>query len=55
MNIRNKEVSQDWADINKKNLPGEFNVFAVFYDMNIGLVHVEFQASRGQADEAFQG
>jgi hypothetical protein len=55
MNMRNKEVSLDWAIINKENLPGEFNVFAVFYDMNIGLVHVEFQASRGQADEALQG
>jgi transposase InsO family protein len=55
MNLRNKEVSVDWAIINKENLPGEYNVFAVFYDMHIGLVHVEFQASRGQADEALLG
>jgi transposase InsO family protein len=55
MNVRNKEVSLDWAMINKENIPGEFNVFAVFYDMNIGLVHVEFQNSRGQADEALLG
>jgi hypothetical protein len=55
INMRNKEVSIDWAIVNKQNLPDAFNVFAVFYDMHIGLVHVEFQASRGQADEALNG
>ena len=32
-----------------------FNVFALFIDNNIGLVHVEFQLTRGQAGEALEG
>jgi hypothetical protein len=32
-----------------------FNVFALFIDHNIGLVHVEFQLTRGQAGEALEG
>ncbi len=55
-NERNKIVSVDWAIINKENLlPDVFNVFALFYDVNIGLVHVEFQPTRGQAGEALEG
>ena len=54
-NERNKVVSVDWAIINKENLPDVFNVFALFYDVNIGLVHVEFQHTRGQAGEAYTG
>ena len=54
-NERNKVVSVDWAIINKENLPDVFNVFALFYDVNIGLVHVEFQPTRGQAGEALEG
>ena len=54
-NQRNKIVSVDWAIINKQNLPDVFNVFALFIDNNIGLVHVEFQLTRGQAGEALEG
>jgi hypothetical protein len=54
-NERNKLVSVDWAIINKENLPDVFNVFALFYDTHIGLVHVEFQHTRGQAGEALEG
>jgi hypothetical protein len=54
-NERNKLVSVDWAIIHKENIPGEYNVFALFHDANIGLVHVEFQPSRGQAGEALEG
>ena len=45
-NERNKLVSVDWAIVNKENLPDVFNVFALFYDTHIGLVHVEFQHTR---------
>jgi hypothetical protein len=48
-------VSVDWAIINKENLPDVFNVFALFYDVNIGLVHIEFQPTSGQAGEALEG
>ncbi len=54
-NERNKLVSVDWAIIHKENVPDEYNVFALFHDANIGLVHVEFQPSRGQAGEALEG
>jgi hypothetical protein len=55
INQRNKIVSVDWAIINKQNQPDVFNVFALFVDHNIGLVHVEFQLTRGQAGEALEG
>ena len=54
-NERNKLISVDWAIIHKENLPDEFNVFALFHDAKIGLVHVEFQPTRGQAGEALEG
>ncbi len=54
-NQRNKVVSLDWAIINKHPPPDVFNVFALFIDNNIGLVHVEFQLTRGQAGEALEG
>jgi hypothetical protein len=54
-NERNKLVSVDWTIIHKENLPDEFNVFALFHDAHIGLVHVEFQPTRGQAGEALEG
>ena len=44
-NERNKLVSVDWAIIHKENVPDDYNVFALFHDANIGLVHVEFQPS----------
>jgi hypothetical protein len=54
-NERNKLVSVDWASIHKENVPDDFNVFALFPDATIGLVHVEFQPTRGQAGEALEG
>jgi hypothetical protein len=54
-NERNKLVSVDWAIIHKENVPDDINVFALFHDANIGLVHVEFQPTRGQAGEALEG
>jgi hypothetical protein len=54
-NERNKLVSVDWAITHKENVPDDFNVFALFHDANIGLVHVEFQPTRGQAGEALEG
>jgi hypothetical protein len=54
-NERNKVVSVDWAIINKENLPDVFNAFALFHDVNIRLVHVEFQPTRGQVGEALEG
>jgi hypothetical protein len=54
-NQRNKVVSVDLAIINKQNLPDVFNVFALFIDNNIGLVHAELQLTRGQAGEALEG
>jgi hypothetical protein len=54
-NERNKLVCVDWAIVHKENVPDDFNVFALFHDANIGLVHVEFQPTRGQAGEALEG
>ena len=53
-NTRNERVSVDWAIVNKTNVQGELNVFAVFLDTNIGLVHVVCTESRGMAGEALQ-
>jgi hypothetical protein len=53
-NRRNEKVSVDWAIVNKENLVDVYNVFALFYDHNVGLVHVDFQPSRGQAGEALE-
>ena len=53
-NARNKEVSLDWAIINKTNKPDEPNVLAVFLDVNIGFVYSKPQLSRGQAGEALE-
>jgi hypothetical protein len=54
-NERIKLISVDWAIIHKENLPDEFNVFTLFHDAKIGLVHVEFQPTRGQAVDALEG
>jgi hypothetical protein len=53
-NRRNETVSVDWAIVNKENLVDVYNIFALFYDHNVGLVHVDFQPSRGQAGEALE-
>jgi transposase InsO family protein len=45
-------VAVDWAIVNKTAVPGEPNVFAVFEDTNIGIVHVVCTTSRGLAGEA---
>jgi hypothetical protein len=47
----------DWAIVNKQNQPDVFNVFALFIDHNMSLVHVGFQLTltRGQAREALEG
>jgi hypothetical protein len=55
INQRNQIVSVGWAIVNKQSQPDVFNVFALFIDHNIGLVHVEFQLTRGQAGEALEG
>ena len=52
VNTRNEVVAVDWAIVNKTAIPGEPNVFAVFEDTNIGIVHVVCTTSRGLAGEA---
>ena len=52
VNTRNECVAVDWAIVNKTAIPGEANVFAVFEDTNIGIVHVVCTTSRGLAGEA---
>jgi hypothetical protein len=54
-NQRNKLVAFDWAIVNKQYLPNKNNVFGVFYDTNIGLIHIECEQSTGQAGEALEG
>ena len=49
---RNEDVALDWAIVNKTALPGQPNVFAVFLDRNIGIVHTVCTTSRGLAGEA---
>ena len=51
INTRNDDVTVDWAIVNKTAIPGEPNVFAVYLDTNIGIVHTECTTSRGQAGE----
>jgi hypothetical protein len=43
----NEEVSIDWGIINKQALPNQNNVFALFLDLNTGLVFVFPSPSRG--------
>ena len=52
VNSRNERVAVDWAIVNKTAISGEDNVFAVFEDTNIGIVHVVCTTSRGLAGEA---
>jgi len=52
VNSRNEDVALDWAIVNKTALPGQPNVFAVFLDRNIGIVHTVCTTSRGLAGEA---
>ena len=52
VNTRDECVAVDWAIVNKTAIPGEANVFAVFEDTNIGIVHVVCTTSRGLAGEA---
>jgi hypothetical protein len=54
-NQRNKLVAFDWAIVNKQYLPHKNNVFGVFYDTNIGLIHIECAQSTGQAGEVLEG
>jgi hypothetical protein len=54
-NQSNKLVAFDWAIVNKEYLKNKNNVFGVFYDTNIGLVHIECEQSTGQAGEALEG
>jgi hypothetical protein len=51
-NQSNKLVAFDWAIVNKEYLKNKNNVFGVFYDTNIGLIHIECEQSTGQAGEA---
>ena len=50
----NHTVSVDWGIINKRNKAGSLNVFALFLDVNTGLVFVYPAESRGQASEALK-
>ena len=50
----NHTVSIDWGIINKRNKAGSLNVFALFLDVNTGLVFVYPAESRGQASEALK-
>ena len=52
INTRNEDVALDWAIVNKTALPGQPNVFAIFLDRNIGIVHTVCTTSRGLAGEA---
>jgi hypothetical protein len=52
VNTRNETVAVDWAIVNKTAIPGEPNVFAVFQDVNVGIVHTVCTTSRGLAREA---
>jgi hypothetical protein len=54
-NQRNKLIAFDWAIVNKQYLPNKNNVFGVFYDTNIGLIHIECAQSTGQAGEVLEG
>ncbi len=48
----NEEVSIDWRIINKQAIPNQNNIFALFLDMNTGLVFVFPSPSRGLAGTA---
>ena len=48
----NHTVSVDWGIVNKRNKTGVPNVFALFLDVNTGLVFVFPAESRGQAGDA---
>ncbi len=50
----NHTISVDWGIINKRNKTGSLNVFALFLDVNTGLVFVYPAESRGQASEALK-
>ena len=50
----NLTVSLDWGIVNKKSKPGKMNVFALFLDVNTGLVFVHPAESRGQAGDALK-
>ena len=48
----NHTVSVDWGIVNKRNKTGVPNVFALFLDVNTGLVFVFPAESRGEAGDA---
>ncbi len=50
----NHTVSVDWGIITKRNKAGSMNVFALFLDVNTGLVFVYPAESRGQASEVLK-
>jgi hypothetical protein len=50
----NQTISLDWGIINKTSKSGTHNVFALFLDINTGLVFVYPAESRGQAGDALQ-
>ena len=50
----NEEVSVDWGIINKRAIPGKNNVFALYLDMNTGLVFAYPAPSRGLAGPSLQ-
>jgi hypothetical protein len=43
-----------WFIVNKEYLKNKNNVFGVFYDTNMGLIHIECEQSTGQAGEALE-
>ena len=50
----NHTVSLDWGIVHKRNKTGHKNVFALFLDLNTGLVFVYPAETRGQAGEALK-